>query len=123
MDLKGNVLHRRLLTNGNEKRYHYSKISEFEGELKHFSQQCDTVYTMDGNFKILSAKYILDYGEYKYKDVNLLVNRDIMETDDFIVLDILFPLYSNKGIEQHCIIEKVLYDKKSGKTSFQLPLP
>ena len=78
---------------------------------------------MDEDYNKLSAKYILDYGEYKYKNVNLLVNRGIMETDDFIVLDILFPLYSNKGIEQHRIIDKVLYDKKSGKTSFQLPLP
>lgn len=126
MDLKGNVLHRRVLTNGNEKRYHYSQISEFEGELKHFSQQCDTVYTMDGNFRILSAKYVLDFGEYKkgkelsghiYKNVNLLVNKNIMETDNFIVLDLIFPLYSNKGIEQHRIMEKVLYDKRTKKST------
>lgn len=126
MDLKGNVLYRRVLTNGNEKRYHYSQISEFEGELKHFSQQCDTVYTMDGNFRILSAKYVLDFGEYKkgkelsghiYKNVNLLVNKNIMETDNFIVLDVLFPLYSNKGIEQHRIMEKVLYDKRTKKST------
>ncbi len=126
MDLKGNVLHRRVLTNGNEKRYHYSQISEFEGELKHFSQQCDTVYTMDGNFRILSAKYVLDFGEYKkgkelsghiYKNVNLLATKNIMETDNFIVLDLLFPLYSNKGIEQHRIMEKVLYDKRTKKST------
>ena len=125
MDLKGNVLYRRVLTNGNEKRYHYSQISEFEGELKHFSQQCDTVYTMDGNFRVLSAKYVLDFGEYKkgkelsghiYKNVNLLVNKNIMETDNFIVLDVLFPLYSNKGIEQHRIMEKMLYDKRTKKS-------
>ena len=81
---------------------------------------------MDGNFKILSAKYVLDFGEYKkgkelwghiYKNVNLLVTKKIMETDNFIVFDLLFPWYSNKGIEQHRIIEKILYDKNSGKTS------
>ncbi len=125
MDLKGNILHREVLRRYNEKRYPYSKISEFGGELKHFFQQCDTVYTLDDKFRSLGAKYFLDFGEYKkgkvlrgfnYKNLHLLVNRDIMETDSFIVLDILFPLYSNKGIEQHRIIDKILYDKRSQKS-------
>ena len=128
MDLKGNMLHREVLRAGNEQRFSYSQISEFEGELKHFSQQCDTVYTVDDRFRILGAKYLLDFGEYrsgkvlrgyKYKNANLLVNRDIIETDNFIILEILFPLYSNKGIEQHRIIEKILYDK-TGKKSILL---
>ena len=125
MDLKGNILHREVIRRGNEKRFTYSQISEFEGELKHFSQQCDTVYTVDDRFRILGPKYILDFGEYrsgkvlrgyKYKNANLLVNRDIIETDNFIILEILFPLYSNKGIEQHRIIDKILYDKTSKKS-------
>lgn len=126
MDLKGNVLHRRVLGAGNEKKIPYSQISEFAGELKHFSQQCDTVYVVDGKFNVSGAKYILDFGEYKkgkilsghnYKDVHLLVYRDIMETDNFIVLEVLFPVYSNEGIERHRIIEKILYDKRTKKTS------
>lgn len=126
MDLKGNLLHRKVLRTGDENRYPYSQISEFGGELKYFSQQCDTVYVVDGKFNVLGAKYILDFGEYrrgkvlrgyKYKDANLLVYRDIMETNRFIILEILFPVFSNKGIEQHRIIEKILYDKKSNKTS------
>ncbi len=124
MDLKGNVLHRRVLRSGNEKRYPYSQISEFEGELKHFSQQCDTVYTVDGKFGILGAKYHLDFGQYrkgkvlsgyKYKDAHLIVNRDIMETSAFMILEIIFPVCSNDGIEQHRIMEKVLYDKRTKK--------
>lgn len=125
MDLKGNVLHREFLVPGNEKRFPYSQISEFGGELKYFSQQCDTVYTVDENFRILGAKYFLDFGEYrkgkvlsgyKYKNVRLLVYRDIMESDNFIILEILFPAYSNEGIEQHRIIDKILYDKRNQKS-------
>ena len=122
MDLKGNVLHREMVRRGNEKRFPYSQISEFGGELKHFSQQCDTVYTVDDKFRRVGAKFILDFGEYKkgkvlrgykYKNVRLLVARDIMETNNFIILEILFPAYSNEGIEQHRIIDKILYDKRS----------
>lgn len=125
MDLKGNVLHREFLVQGNEKRYPYSQISEFGGELKYFSQQCDTVYAVDENFRIFGAKYFLDFGEYrkgkvlsgyKYKNIRLLVNRDIMESDNFIILEILFPAYSNEGIEQHRIIDKILYDKRNQKS-------
>lgn len=125
MDLKGNVLHREFLVHGNEKRFPYSQISEFGGELKYFSQQCDTVYTVDENFRILGAKYFLDFGEYrkgkvlsgyKYKNIRLLVYRDIMESDNFIILEILFPAYSNDGIEQHRIIDKILYDKRNQKS-------
>lgn len=125
MDLKGNVLHREFLAHGNEKRFPYSQISEFGGELKYFSQQCDTVYAVDENFRILGAKYFLDFGEYKkgkvlsgykYKNIRMLVNRDIMETDNFIILEILFPAYSNEGIEQHRIIDKILYDKRNQKS-------
>ena len=85
-----------------------------------------TVYIVDENFNKLSAKYVLDFGEYKtgkelsghtYKNVNLLVSKNIMETDNFIVFDVLFPFYSNKGIEQHRIIEKILYDKTTNKFS------
>ena len=125
MDLKGNVLHREMVRRGNEKRFPYSQISEFGGELKHFSQQCDTVYTVDDKFRRVEAKFILDFGEYKkgkvlrgykYKNVRLLVARDIMETNNFIILEILFPAYSNEGIEQHRIIDKILYDKRSQKS-------
>lgn len=125
MDLKGNVLHREMVRRGNEKRFPYSQISEFGGELKHFSQQCDTVYTVDDKFRRVGAKFILDFGEYKkgkvlrgykYKNVRLLVARDIMETNNFIILEILFPAYSNEGIEQHRIIDKILYDKRSQKS-------
>ena len=125
MDLKGNVLHREVVRRGNEKRFPYSQISEFGGELKHFSQQCDTVYTVDDKFRRVGAKFILDFGEYKkgkvlrgykYKNVRLLVARDIMETNNFIILEILFPAYSNEGIEQHRIIDKILYDKRNQKS-------
>lgn len=125
MDLKGNVLHREVVRRGNEKRFPYSQISEFGGELKHFSQQCDTVYTVDDKFRRVGAKFILDFGEYKkgkvlrgykYKNVRLLVARDIMETNNFIILEILFPAYSNEGIEQHRIIDKILYDKRNKKS-------
>lgn len=125
MDLKGNVLHREVVRRGNEKRFPYSQISEFGGELKHFSQQCDTVYIVDDKFRRVEAKFILDFGEYKkgkvlrgykYKNVRLLVARDIMETNNFIILEILFPAYSNEGIEQHRIIDKILYDKRNKKS-------
>lgn len=128
MDLKGNLLCRKVIENGISKEglFNHSKVCDFKGELKLFTQCRDTVYIVDENFNKLSAKYVLDFGEYKkgkelsghiYKNVNLLVNKNIMETDNFIVLDLLFPWYSNKGIEQHRIIDKILYDKNSGKTS------
>lgn len=128
MDLKGNLLCRKVIENGisKEGRFNHSKVCDFKGELKLFTQCRDTVYIVDKGFNKLSAKYVLDFGEYKkgkelwghtYKNVNLLVSKNIMETDNFIVFDLLFPLYSNKGIVQHRIIDKILYDKNSGKTS------
>jgi len=39
-----------------------------------------------------------------------------MESDNFIILEILFPAYSNEGIEQHRIIDKILYDKRNQKS-------
>ena len=128
MDLKGNVICRKVLEKvaSKEGRFNHSQVHDFMGELKLFTQCSDTVYIVDENFNKLSAKYVLDFGEYKkgkelwghiYKNVNLLVNKNIMETDNFIVFDLLFPWYSNKGIEQHRIIDKILYDKNSGKTS------
>ena len=53
---------------------------------------------------------------YKYKNVRLLVARDIMESNNFIILEILFPVYSNEGIEQYRIIDKILYDKRNKKS-------
>lgn len=128
MDLKGNVICRKVLEKvaSKEERFNHSQVHDFMGELKLFTQCSDTVYIVDENFNKLSAKYVLDFGEYKkgkelwghiYKNIKLLVNKNIMETDNFIVFDLLFPWYSNKGIEQHHIIDKILYDKNSGKTS------
>ena len=128
MDLKGNVICRKVLEKvaSKEGRFNHSQVHDFMGELKLFTQCSDTVYIVDENFNKLSAKYVLDFGEYKkgkelsghiYKNVNLLVNKNIMETDNFIVLDVLFPLYSNKGIEQHRIMEKMLYDKRTKKST------
>ena len=128
MDLKGNLLCRKVLEKGSskEERFNHAQVYDFKGELKLFTQWRDTVYVVDENFNKLSAKYVLDFGEYKkgkelwghiYKNVNLLATKNIMETDNFIVFDLLFPWYSNKGIEQHRIIDKILYDKNSGKTS------
>ena len=128
MDLKGNVICRKVLEKvaSKEGRFNHSQVHDFMGELKLFTQCSDTVYIVDENFNKLSAKYVLDFGEYKkgkelwghiYKNVNLLTTKNIMETDNFIVFDLLFPWYSNKGIEQHRIIDKILYDKNSGKTS------
>lgn len=128
MDLKGNVICRKVLEKGSskEERFNHAQVYDFKGELKLFTQWRDTVYIVDENFNKLSAKYVLDFGEYKkgkelwghiYKNVNLLATKNILETDNFIVFDLLFPLYSNKGIEQHRIIDKILYDKNLGKTS------
>lgn len=128
MDLKGNLLCRKVLEKGSskEERFNHAQVYDFKGELKLFTQCSDTVCIVDENFNKLSAKYVLDFGEYKkgkelsghiYKNVNLLATKNIMETDNFIVFDLLFPWYSNKGIEQHRIIEKILYDKTTNKCS------